>query len=293
MLTILLTISILLLPPENGAQSLSETAPTKRLYQLTPPEINALLQHVIDNYSTTTEKIAVYSGLALGTPYARDCLGEGTEGRWDKDPLIDFTRVDCLTFCEQILALAISTNYNDTFKNLQKIRYRNGTIGFNTRNHFVVGDWITNNQWLLKNVTEEHCSPLCKKMVKTIDRRNFAASKRCADTNGFPPAETVEIHYLPKQHLLSRASGLKGSEIMVLITTKEGIFATHLGFIVKRDDGSLVFRHASSLHNKVIDEPFEQLSRRMLEDQEIAGSVVLAVRNNFIIPAVPVVGTPQ
>lgn len=293
MLTIILTISILLLPPENGAQSLSETAPTKRLYQLTPPEINALLQHVIDNYSTTTEKIAVYSGLALGTPYARDCLGEGTEGRWDKDPLIDFTRVDCLTFCEQILALAISTDYNDTFKNLQKIRYRNGTIGFNTRNHFVMADWITNNQWLLKNATEEHCSLLCKEMIKTIDRRNFAASKGCADTNGFPPAERVEIHYLPKHHLLSRASGLKGSEIMVLITTREGIFASHLGFIVRKDDGSLVFRHASSLHNKVIDEPLEQLSRRMLEDQEIAGSVVFAVRNNFIIPAVPVVDTSQ
>ena len=276
---------MLLLPPRNGAQSLSETAFSKRLYQLTPPEINPLIQNVSTTYSTTTEKIAVYSALALGTPYARDCLGEGTEGRYDKDPLIDFTRVDCLTFCEQILALAISKDYNDTIKNLQKIRYRDGTIGFTTRNHYVMADWINHNQWLLKNVTEGHCRQLCKEMVKTIDRRTFAASKGCAEINDFPPAEPVAIRYLPKQHLLSRASGLKGSEIMVFITTREGIFASHLGFTVKGNDGSLVFRHASSIHNRVIDEPFNQLCGRILEDQQIAGAVLLEVRDrSFTLP---------
>ena len=129
-----LITSMLLLPPGIGTQLPSETSLIKRLYQLDPSEINVLIQNVIQTYSTTTEKIAFYSGLALETPYARDCLGEGTEGSYDKDPLIDFTRVDCLTFCEQILALAISKDYNKTFKNLQKIRYRNGTIGFTIRN---------------------------------------------------------------------------------------------------------------------------------------------------------------
>ena len=292
-LTILLTITLLLLPPGNGEPLLSETALNKRLYQLAPPEINALIKNVIQTYSTTTEKIVVYSGLALGTPYARDCLGEGPEGRYDKDPLIDFTRVDCLTFCEQILALAISEDYNETFKNLQKIRYRNGTIGFTTRNHFVMADWITHNQWLLKNVTEEHCGSLCKEMVKTIDRRTFAAAKGCADTNGFPPPAIVRIHYFPKQHLLSSTSGLKGSEIMVLITTREGIFASHLGFIVKGDGGSLVFRHASSIHNKVLDEPFNQLVRRILEDQQIAGAVFLGVGDPSITSSKQFIDTHQ
>ena len=119
--SIALIISMLLLPLGNGTQSLSERELSKRLYQLTPPEINALIKNVIEANGPTTEKIAVYSGLALGTPYARDCLGEGTEGKCDKDPLIDFTRVDCLTFCEQILALAISKDYRDTLKNLQKM----------------------------------------------------------------------------------------------------------------------------------------------------------------------------
>jgi hypothetical protein len=260
---------------------------------LTPPEVNTLIQEVTRRYSTTTEKIALYSGLALETPYARDCLGEGNEGKYDKDPLIDFTRVDCLTFCEQILALAISQDYNDTLMNLQKIRYRNGAIGFTTRNHYVMADWITHNQWLLKNTTQEHCRSLCKKMVKTIDRRTFAGNQGFTDTKGFPPAETVKIHYLPKQHLLSCASGLKGGEIMVLITSIEGIFASHLGFIVKKNGGSLLFRHASSIQNKVIDEPFSQLCGRILEERQIAGSVFFTIRDNFTIPPAPVTDIPQ
>jgi hypothetical protein len=130
-------------------------------------------------------------------------------------------------------------------------------------------------------------------MVKTIDRRAFAASKGCADTKDFPPPETVRIHYLPKQHLLSSVSGLKGSEIMILITTRKGIFASHLGFIIKGKDDSLAFRHASSIHKKVIDEPFNQLGRRILEDQQIAGAVFLGIRDPSTIFPEQLIDTPQ
>ena len=289
----ILTISLLYLPDGYGVPPLPETIPSKRLYQLTPPEIDSLIQKVIQAHPTRVENIDTYSRLALGTPYALGCLGEGTEGSYDKDSLMDFSRVDCLTFCEQILALAISKDYSDTFQNLQKIRYHNGTISFQARNHFVIADWITHNQWLLRNVTQERCGSLCKEMVKTIDRRSFAAAQGCPDTNGFPPPQTMSIHYLPKQHLLSSAPEFKGGEIMLLITTREGIFASHLGFVLKRDDGSLVFRHASSIHNKVIDEPFNQLCGRIMKDQQIVGSVLLAVRNDHSMSPVPVTGTPQ
>ena len=98
----MLTISLLNLPAGNGVPPLPETVPSKRLHQLTPPEIDSLIQKVIQTHPTRAENIDTYSRLALGTPYALDCLGEGTEGRYDKDSLMDFSRVDCLTFCEQI-----------------------------------------------------------------------------------------------------------------------------------------------------------------------------------------------
>ena len=249
----------------------------KKLYQLNISEIDSLIKDISRTHSTTAEKISAYSQLALGTPYSRDCLGEGANGKHDKDPLIDFSRVDCMTFCEQVLALAISKKYQDAFNNLQKIRYHNGTISFTTRNHFVMADWLPHNQWLLKDITEEIDGSLCKDMVKTIDRRKFAESLGFNDTKSFLPPQRISIKYIPKQNLLTISDKLKGSEILVLITTREGIFVSHLGFIIKNRDSSLLFRHASLTHKKVIDEPFTQLYKRLQDDQHIAGSIFIQV----------------
>ncbi|KPJ58337.1 MAG: hypothetical protein AMJ42_03465 [Deltaproteobacteria bacterium DG_8] len=248
---------------------------SKKLYQLSVSEIDSLTRDISRTHFTMAEKIATYSWLALGTPYVRGCLGEGTHGKYDKDPLIDFSRVDCMTFCEQVLALAISKNYQDTFHNLQKIRYQNGTISFTTRNHFAMADWLPHNQWLLRDITEEKGGPLCKEMIKTINRRAFAASFGCDDTGSLTPLQRLRIKYLPKKYLFTIVDKLQGSEIMVLITTREGIFASHLGFIIKSKKGSLLFRHASLTHKKVIDEPYEEFCRRVKSDQNSAGITLI------------------
>ncbi|MCK5011580.1 MAG: DUF1460 domain-containing protein [Deltaproteobacteria bacterium] len=257
----------------------------KQLYQLNNADIDALIKDVSCSPSSLAEKISTYSRRALGTPYVRGCLGEGDLGKYDNDPLIDFSRVDCMTFCEQILALAISKNYQDAFHNLQKIRYQRGDVSFITRNHFVMADWLPHNQWLLRDVTEERGGALCKEMVKTIDRRVFTSSLGFNGIKNFPPPRQLRIKYLPQKHLPTLAVRLLGGEIMVLITEREGIFASHLGFIIKNEDGSLLFRHASLNHKKVIDEPFNQLCKRLHEDQHTAGSVLIEVRKDYAFPS--------
>jgi hypothetical protein len=278
-----LSITFISHPLEEKAESLLKTETSKKLYQLSISEIDSLLREISRTHSTTAERIATYSRLSLGTPYVRGCLGESTHGKYDKDPLIDFSRVDCITFCEQVLALAISKNYQDAFHNLQKIRYKNGIISFTARNHFVMADWLPHNQWLLRDITEEKAGPLCKEMVKTINRRGFAASFGCDETESLSPAQHIYIKYLPKKYLLSIADKLQGSEIMVLITTREGIFASHLGFIIKSKKDSLFFRHASLTYKKVIDEPYEQFCKRLLDDQHTAGSVLIEVKKDYAI----------
>ena len=283
-MTFLITLCILLSlqPLQAQAESPSgEPKTSKKLYQSSIAEIDSLMQKISRTQSTTVDKIATYSHLALGTPYVGGCLGEGAHGKYDKDPLIDLSKVDCMTFCEQTLALAISKNYQDAFHNLQKIRYQNGTISFTTRNHFVIADWLLHNQWLLRDITEERGGPLCKEMVKTINRKAFASSLGCDDTKRFPPPQRLSIKYLPQKHLLTIAERLQGSEIIVLVTTREGIFASHLGFIIKSDSGSLLFRHASLTHKKVIDEPYDQFCQRLQNDQHIAGIVLIKVKEGL------------
>jgi hypothetical protein len=290
---LLLTISFARLPEGNGESPFSTALPSRKLHQLTIPEINDCIKALAQTRSTIAQKIAAYSYLSLGTPYVQGCLGEGGTGRYDQDPRIDFTRVDCTTFCEQTLALAISKDYQDAFRNLQKIRYHNGTQGFTSRNHFILADWLPDNRWLLKDVTQEKGGPLCKEMVKIIDRSSFAASLGYYNVQGFVPPQRVSIYYLPKQHLTTITPELRGSEIMVLITTRAGIFAAHLGFIIKNEDASLSFRHASRTNKKVIDEPLKQLSRRLSMDQHIAGIVLLEARDDYRIPYEQTNDTPQ
>ena len=274
----LLTVLTLESPMGSTSSVSQETLPPEKLYRLTVPQVEEVMASLARTCGTTAARIAAYSQLALGTPYAADSLGEGAGGTCDRDPLMDLSRADCVTFCEQILALAISRGYEEAFQNLQKIRYQHGIIHFATRNHFVMADWVPNNQWLLKNITEETGGPLCKDMVKTINRRDFAASRGCADAGEWPQPQRISIRYIPTPHLPQTVLQLKGSEVLVLITRREGIFASHLGFIIKSADGSTLFRHASSIHKKVVDEPIEHLYRRIEKDRQIAGFALIAVR---------------
>ncbi len=230
---------------------------------------------------TIAARIAAFSERALDTPYAADSLGEGSGAACDSDPLIDLGRADCVTFCEQILALSISGHYDEVFRNLRRIRYRGGIISFATRNHFVMADWLPSNQWLLNDITGEIGGTACQEMTKSIDRKGFAAARGCADAADWPQPQRMSIRYIPTRHLPATAARMKGSEILVLITAKEGIFASHLGFIIKAGDGSTLFRHASSIHQKVVDEPIEHLYRRIAQDRQTAGFALIAVREKM------------
>lgn len=288
-------LTTMLVPPPagKGAPPFNTPLPSKKLHQLSLQEIDAWIKTLSRTSLTLAEKIAVYSSLSLETPYLQGCLGEGSTGRFDRDPLIDFTRVDCTTFCEQTLALAISDDYQSTFRNLQKIRYHKGAIHFTARNHFILADWLPNNRWLLQDVTRERGGPRLREMVKTIDRRAFAASLGYGEAEGFLPPQIMKIDYLPTSHLTAITPRLGESEIMVVITTRPGIFAAHLGFIIKNGDGSLLLRHASQTSKKVIDEPLMQVAERLMADPEIAGVVFLHVRDDYRIPPEQVSDTLQ
>ena len=256
----------------------------KKLHQLSLPEIHNLIREVSQTEPTMAGKMCRYSRLALGTPYALYCLGEGEGGKYDRDPLIDFSRVDCMTFCEQILALSISNTYQETFNNLQLIRYHRGKISYKTRNHFAVSNWLPNNRWLLDDVTCEIGAPWCRKMTKTIDLSLPVHSLPAIDRNDFPPPARQTVTYLPKEYLSKITAGIKGEEIVIIITNKPGIFASHMGLLVSEKDGALFFRHAGSQAKKVVDEPYENFCKRLLQNGKIAGVKLIRIKKDIDYP---------
>ena len=54
------------------------------------------------------DRILKIGEVFLGRPYVRGALGEGPDGRFDKNPLFRFDCFDCLTYVNTVLALALA-----------------------------------------------------------------------------------------------------------------------------------------------------------------------------------------
>lgn len=83
--------------------------------------------------------------LAQKSPYIVAPLGEGPTGEFEKGPLYRFDGFDCTTFVETVLALARAESSSEFLSTLNQIRYREGRVAYENRNHFPSIDWIPNN----------------------------------------------------------------------------------------------------------------------------------------------------
>lgn len=275
--TIILTSIILSQPIE---LKVLDKKVQKRLNQMVASEIDDLMVLVNSKIDDKEARLLLYSALSLGTPYVFGCLGEGVNGKYDKDPLMDFARYDCMTFCEEMLALAISNSYEETFNNLQKIRYKDGFISFKTRNHYTMADWLPENNWLLNDVTREIGGNFCKKLSRTISRHRLLATNKCYEFGGVPGPTEYTIDYIPKEKLREIKVLLRGGEIFTVIQNRKGIFAAHMGLIAVDKNYDIIFRHASSADGamKVVDMKYEDYVKSLMERDRILGMVFMRMK---------------
>ena len=218
----------------------------------TPTEVDAYLAslHGLD-YSSRVVKVAEAS---VETPYVGDPLGEGPDGAIDKDPLMDLGHVDCVTFVEQTLALAASDSYSKAFDTLQRIRYKDGTISFETRNHFMVADWIANNRF---------CRDVCKDVgvttdtvTRTMGRTHFFETKKLPELAKSAHNETLTLTYIPSREAERAAASLPSPALILLTGKVDWLFTLHCGLFVRDKDGRGLLYNASSTRKQVVADDF-------------------------------------
>lgn len=235
-------------------------APTGPPPPATPPPIAARLAQVSRAY--------------LGTPYRLDPLGEGPAGTVDRDPLFDRGHVDCMTFVEQVLAEATAPRPADLPDRLRRIRYQDGVVGFRTRNHFTVTDWLPHNDWLVQDVTEALGHGRTREMVKVIDHAAFFRGHHC-DPQGAIRERTV-TRYIPREALPALVDAVPSGTLAIMVQQKPGIIAAHCGWLLRQPGQPLMLRHASSLRGRVVDEPLLTYLRR--QPRQIVGLKLCVVR---------------
>lgn len=148
----------------------------------------------------------------VDTPYKAGTLEvDDTE-----DLIINCDEVDCTTFVEYALAMALCPQQGDEMqegdfaRNLQRIRYRDGKIdGYTSRLHYI-SDWINNavRQGLLEDVTAAY-SPFKQKLSLSYmsTHPELYKSLKNSPENVAQMAKYEkalsgkEVHYLPKDKL--------------------------------------------------------------------------------------------
>jgi hypothetical protein len=219
-------------------------------------------RHAPLRVSELARRIVTVSARYLGTPYRLDPLGEGPSAVPDPDPLICRNAVDCQTFVEQVLAEAMAPETADALSLLTRIRYRNGVIGFGSRNHYLVSDWLPRNRWCLRDLTALIGVQQVRSMEKVIDRPAFFRSRGAPGLARAAAFERSQTLYIPRGAVPGIATSIPNGSVLIWVQDRPGIIAAHCGLAVRQGKGALRFRHASQRRGRVVDEPLADYLHR-------------------------------
>jgi len=224
------------------------------LAEMPPEELDGYLKTLHAGQADFPGRLAQVARDSVGTPYFLGPLGEGPGAAHDNDPLMDLSRVDCVTFVEQAVALAAAPpGYEAAFALLQRIRYAGGAIDFETRNHFMVADWIPNNPWS-RDVTRElgaETAPL----TRTISRSAFFRLVEAPEVGQDTPDRDITLHYLPSARVAAVEAALPSPALIMFIGKVDWLFALHCGLYLRDEAGDGLLYHASSQEGAVVAVP--------------------------------------
>lgn len=229
----------------------------------TQEDIQKQHQQIHQTTKNFTQKIEQVSAQMLGTPYLLDPLGEGHKGRYDKNPIFSFKRVDCVTFVEQVMGLAHTASFPKVIPFTQSIRYRKGRIDYSYRRHLPIAQWIPAmiRKGFGKDVTHHVGGSQTKTLIKRLNRMSYSTreGQRLVRRLGAQHVVygTFRLPYLPLNVALQNLRRIPSGTVLSSLRNANPYSpgqVTHQGLII-RSQGQLVMRHASSQSGAVVDVP--------------------------------------
>lgn len=255
MLTTLL--ALLLLVPS------TQPSVSPAIYQLSSAQIAELLPQWQKDVPALNERVVAIARRNLGQPYELYLLGEAPFESIDAQPVFCIGKSDCVVFVEHTLAMALTDNFPQFLSMLQRIRYTDGKIGVQTRNHYTEADWNVNNRWLLHEITSEIAGMNAGTFTQKVDRQKFFKDRYKLDTT-IAVQEIVEP-YIPYEKIDSVKSQLRSGDIVNFVTgdSTGHAWVGHVG-LVAVDGGAVHLIHSTP--PMVREEPIEEYIERNAKD---------------------------
>lgn len=226
-------------------------------------------------------ELMVHVGMDLvGTPYVPGTLEvEGPERL-----VVDFGGLDCVTFVENVYAIATAVKAGvadrlgergrvegEYERMLRALRYRGDVIdGYPSRLHYFT-EWILDAQakQLVEDVTEELGGVLDREPIDFMSTHS-EAYRQLSEPDNLEAIRRIEEllslrgrHYVPEGRIAEVAERIRDGDIVATTSTVEGLDVAHTGLAV-RVDGELRLLHAPLVGDSV------QVSERSLADRILA-----------------------
>ncbi len=146
---------------------------------------------------------------------------------------------DCVTYVENVLALAWAANQRTFVERLRRIRYAGGVIDWEHRNHYMT-TWIRNNA--REGLVHD----------RTARRGSVSRSRRLDLVDGIP-ARTVRVRSIPKRTFLRRLGDVRDGDLAFFGSTRPDLDVFHCGLLFGRG-GRIVMRHAARSRGQVVEQ---------------------------------------
>jgi len=206
-----------------------------------------------------------------------------------ESPSVNFNGLDCWTFFEAVLCTARiledkKSPHTTTklLKEIENTRYRNGVCNGNylDRIHYLM-------EWYDDNVKRKHISNItkkypyvampnkCNEMSKLWKHYRYLKHNPELRT-GMANHEqriTKQTHYMvPKDKVASIEKHLKTGDIVGIARHGDGSYCSHVGIIIKDEQGRARFMHASTTYKKVVVD--DTISNYLNKFKKHAGIVI-------------------
>ena len=208
------------------------------------------------------DRMKAISDLMMGRPYLADPLGEGRGV--DADPFARYDVYDCLTFLEEVLALAEAGDPAHAASTRLGLRYGQQSPPYAHRRHFMELQWIPGNiedGWLV-DTTAEYGPVTHMEREVTLDTWNsWAARKGFAHTDDELPIGTMKLDVLSLDDAIAAADRIRPGTIVLTVRVDrpwKPIWISHVGFVLPNDDGDQadgnkpMVRHATRMADKKV-----------------------------------------
>lgn len=227
--------------------------PANNLTGLNLREAARLLDSIKDEVELPN-RINLISARFLGRPYRENPLGGGPD---EKELFTcSLEGFDCVTYIETVLALALSKNTEEFPSLLRKIRYANGRVEWQSRNHYMV-DWIKNNQ-------------ARRRVINTTEGTEATGKTRVLNVVGGLPAKTVTFSCYPKRRFKAIADRIRTGDIILFASVKKHLDVFHTGFLIV-SESEILLRHATRKRGAVVEQRLEEF----LAEHRMSGLILV------------------